>query len=119
MKFFRKLIYVEAIIILTLIVVGIFIVAPQFADSKFTVINQSPEAVNITVFWRDQKFETGSVKPKARYVFTLDDESAVRFTARLKNGNLLESQPIYFTSGTSIIVTVNETDIEVAYDFKT
>ena len=47
---------------------------------------------------------------------SVDDEAAMKFAVRFSSGREFETEPMYFGSGTKVIVTITSDGVEVHYD---
>jgi len=91
---------------------------PSFMDPEFKVINNASEAVSVVAVWRDRKKNIGNIDPMSSIKFSVDDEAAMTFRVHYISGTEIETEPLYFTSGIKVIVTISQDDIEVRYDQK-
>lgn len=96
-----------------------YTVAPFLKDPQFEVINQSKHVVHVFAYWRNKNRELGAIQPSTTYVFSVNDEAAMKFTGRFPDGREINSEEIYFTSGTGVVATITEKGIQVKYDHET
>lgn len=90
----------------------------SFFNPEFEVINGASETVSTTVVWRNNEKDLGNILPGAARKFSVDDEAAMVFRIFYAKGKVIESKPIYFSSGTKVIATISNEGIEVRYDFE-
>ena len=101
----------------TLFLAALLILAiPSFSDPEFEFVNNSSEAVSVVAAWRNNEREIGGVQPGTSHQFRVNDEAAMKFKIRYASGREIESEPVYFTSGTKVIATISNNSIEVRYD---
>ena len=93
--------------------------APSFFDPKFEVVNNFPEAVSVVATWGSNVKDIGRIEPMSSHQFSLDDEAAITFKVRYSSGREVESEPMYFTSGSKVVATISRNGIEMRYDFET
>ncbi len=107
----------NTVAILYLVALSI-IVIPSFFDPEFEVVNNASEPVSATAFWRDQEKELGNLLPGSASRFSVSDEAAMVFRVFYAKGKMIESEPIYFTSGIEVIVNVSDEEVDVRYAFE-
>ncbi len=105
--------------VLFIIGVTAALVAHSLRGPQFEIINESTEIVFVIASWGNQKKDIGAIQPSAIHLFSIDAEAAMKFIARYPNGREIESKYIYFTSGTTVVATISQRDIEVKYGFET
>ncbi|MDZ7752787.1 MAG: hypothetical protein U5S82_14230 [Gammaproteobacteria bacterium] len=113
----RLLRWAEVTTALALVAIFAAVVASALQDARFEVVNASGEVAEVTALWRDRRRELGRVAPGQRLGFTVDDEGGMAFAARFPSGRTLASEPVYFTDGTAVIVTVGDGGMDVRHDF--
>lgn len=91
---------------------------PSFLDPEFEVINHSPGVVSVVAGWRNSEKPLGNIQPESSSTFSLDDEAAITFTVTYGDGKVVESKPLYFTSGIKVIANITGEGVEVRYDFE-
>ena len=115
----KKLVASGVVVCAIMAGVLIYIAAPYLASPSFLVVNEASESVFVTAYWRDKEMIIGSVQPSKEARFSVKDEAAMRFSARYTDGRVVESEEIYFTSGTIVIAEITNSGIKVKYDFDT
>jgi len=111
----KYLIRLEITIVVILVIAAIVFVLPSFTEARFVLNNQSSQAVRLTAFWRDQHKKLGEIVPGAQQEFSVDDEAGMHFSAEFADGSSITSEPIYFTSGVTILVDISATQIHMTY----
>jgi hypothetical protein len=97
----------------------VILAAPSFFDPEFEIVNNAAEPVSVVVAWRSTEKQIGSIPSKSSRRFTVDDEAAMRFKVRYASGKEVETEPLYFTSGTKVIATISSDGVAVRYDHET
>lgn len=97
-------------------VVLVILAAPSFFDPAFEVVNESTEPVFVVAEWRGEEKTIGNIGPMATYEFCVDAEAAMKFRVGYLGGVEIESEPIYFTSGTTVIATITGNAVRVRYE---
>jgi len=95
----------------------VILAIPSFSDPEFKVVNHSPEAVSVVAAWRRHERNIGRIEPMSSLEFTIDDEAAISFIVRYSTDREMESEQLYFTSGTKVIAVISDDGIELRYDF--
>lgn len=108
----------NAIALVGLVVLAIS-VSPSFFNPEFEVINDASETVAATAVWRNNEKELGNIPPGAAKNFAVNDEGEMVFRVSYAKGRVIESEPIYFSSGTTVIATISREGVQVRYDFET
>lgn len=85
--------------------------------ARFRIANDSTQNVTVTAIWRDKRKDLGIVKAGSVKPITVRGEASMVFAVRYDDGREIESKPVYFTSGTTINVSISENSIDVKYDF--
>ena len=80
---------------------------------RFQVSNKSSQAVNVTVARQDKSRDLGTIEAGSQISLTARDESSLVFTVKYADGREIESQPVYFTSGVAVNVTIRQDGIDV------
>ena len=93
-----------------------YLAAPHFATPRFSVLNATRSAVQVTAYWKNESKRLGTIGPSQEVEFTVDDEAGISFEAKYKNGKEVASDEMYFTSGTSIEAKITETAVELRYE---
>ncbi len=91
---------------------------PSFLHPKFEVTNSAAETVSVTAVWRNNEKELGDIPPEATQKFAVNDEAAMVFRVSYAKGMVIESEPIYFSSGMRVIATISNSAIDVRSDFE-
>ena len=92
------------------------LLAPSFFDPQFEIRNQSEQPVSVVATWRDQERVFADIAPASTVAFSVEDEAGMAFHVHYPNGSQVESEPIYFSRGLTVIATITEDDVEVRYD---
>lgn len=112
-RFFFGLLIV-IIISTAYIVVGGFTLGP-----RFNITNNSTQNVTVTATWRNQTRDLGIVESGSTISLTVRDEASMVFNVRHADGREMASEPVSFTSGVTIDVSITEDDIDVQYNAET
>jgi hypothetical protein len=96
------------------LVVGGFSVGPSL---NFT--NDSAQNVTVTATWSNQSRDLGIIEPGATISLTVRDEASMVFNVRHADGREMASEPVHFTSGVTIDVSISEDSIDVQHNFDT
>jgi len=83
---------------------------------RFQISNDSTQDVAVTVTRHDKSRDLGIIKAGSLISLTARDESSMVFTVRYADGREIESQPIYFTSGIVVTVSISQDGIDVQRD---
>jgi len=94
----------------------LILAAPSFFSPEFEVKNESPGAVSVTAAWRNSSKEIGEIESMSSMNFTINDEAAIIFMVKYDDGKIVESEELYFTSGSKVIATISSNGVEVRYD---
>lgn len=100
----------------TFVVLAWFIV-PLFLPARFDVINQTDQPVTVSAHWRDKTRDIGQIPPLSTQRFRVDEEAAMRISVRYQDGHEQSGEPIYFTRGLVIRVTITPEGVDLRYDF--
>jgi hypothetical protein len=84
--------------------------------ARFRIKNNSMDNVNVTAIWLERRKDLGTIKTGATRPITVRGEAAMVFAVRFADGREIESKPVYFTSGTTINVSISEDGVDVSYD---
>ena len=95
-----------------------YVMLNYLATPLFQVTNATEGPVKLTAYWRDHYRDLGELAAGGTLRFSVNDEAALSFRARLANGEQLVSKEIYFTSGTRVITEVATTGITLRYAFE-
>ena len=87
------------------------------SGAHFRIANNSTQNVNVTANWLERSKDLGIVKAGSVKPITVRGEASMVFAMRYDDGREIESKPVYFTSGTTINVSISEDSIDVKYDF--
>ena len=98
---------------LMFVVIVVYAVNLQLAKAKFTVINASNEAVEVTASWAGQVKNLGALAPQAETEFELGEEVALKFRASHASGKISSATVPSYTLGSKIIVLITDATIEV------
>jgi len=90
-----------------------FIAAPYFSDAKFIIRNKTNSNVSLVARWRNNEKSLGIVKPGASIELSVNDEAAIEFIVTLNENNIIQSQPLYFTSGMIQYIDIHPDEIRV------
>ena len=85
----------------------------------FHISNDSAQAVTVTVTRRDKSRDLGTIEAGSRVSFTARDEASMVFTVRYADGREIKSQPIYFTSGIVVNISISQEGVDVSRDIDT
>jgi hypothetical protein len=110
----KKVVLSITVLIALAIIALLFIGAPYVATPTFRVENISAIPVLVTARWRERQKEIGEVKAGDIVLFELNDEAAMSFDIKYPNGKTESTTPMYFTSGTTIYVQINDKGIDVS-----
>lgn len=77
------------------------------------VQNDSELTVHVTAYWADARKVLQPIKPGASQTFKLSGESAVVFVATYPDGTQVKSQPMYFTTATTVTAIFTENAVDV------
>ncbi len=112
----QRLSTILTIAALLFLVVLLIFAAPSFLKPSFRIVNRSGEPIHVVAEWLDEKKEIGEMVPMAAYEFSVNGEAAMTFRVSYADGVKLVSEPIYFSSGTRIIATINRETIKLRYE---
>lgn len=116
MRRFAKALTLAALAYLAILLI---LAAPLFIDSGVELVNNATDAVSVVAVWRgNQKKVDGILQGNSRR-FSINDEGAVKFRVRYADGRERESEPVYFSSGITLIVTISEHSVKVRYASET
>jgi len=115
----KSLTIVLSLVFVVFVGFGAYMMVPFLKDPRFEVINQSHQVVDVTAYWRNKNRGLGPIQPLNTHVFSVNDEAAMKFIGRFPDGREINSEEIYFTGGTGVVVTITEKGIEVKYDYET
>ena len=96
------------------IVVGGFTLGP-----RFNITNDSAQNVTVTATWRNQSRDLGIIESGSTISLTVRDEASMVFNVRYADGREMASEPVSFTSGVTIDVSITEDDIDVQHNSET
>lgn len=113
---YKKIFIIISVGILFFIIVGICIFTNYVTTPMFSVVNSSSDTVTVIAYWREQNKNLGEIHPNEKIEFEVKDEAAMSFIVSKSNGQVLKSDPIYFTSGSKIKILINEDTINTVYD---
>lgn len=83
------------------------------------IANDSSDDININAIRRDKIRDLGTVKVGSSTSFTVRGEDYLVFAVRYADGREIESKPIYFTSGTTVKISVSDERIDVSRETET
>jgi hypothetical protein len=112
-RFFFGLLIV-VVISTTYIFVGGFKLGP-----RFNIVNDSAQNVTVTAIWRNQSRDLGIIESGSTISLTVRGEASMVFNVRYADGRELASEPVYFTSGATIDVSISEDSIDVQHNVDT
>jgi len=104
---------IAAVLFFTALVI---LAIPSFFDAEFEIVNDSSEAVSVIAVWRSNDKQIGEIQSKTLYRFSVNDEAAMKFKVHYTSGKMVESDPVYFSSGIKVIATISSEGIQVRYD---
>ncbi|TLU66143.1 hypothetical protein FE810_05325 [Thalassotalea litorea] len=84
------------------------------AAPKFRVENRSPSPVHVVSYWRNESKDLGLLNSGDIVIFEINAEAAMTFKVTLSNGEVIITEPMYFTSGTKIYAQINEKGVDVS-----
>jgi hypothetical protein len=96
------------------IVVGGFTLGP-----RFDITNNSVQNVTVTAAWRNQSRDLGIIESGSTISLTVRDEASMVFNVRYADGSEMASEPVSFTSGETINVSISEDGIDVQHNSDT
>ena len=114
-KTFLMTLDISALVIIAAIVA---VIAYSFRDAEFEIINETGETVFVVALWADQRMDIGSIAPGATRSFSVGDEAAMKFRVRYPGGREADSEEIYFTGGTRVLVRISRQGVTQRYDFE-
>lgn len=109
----KTLLAVSALVIVGMIAL-MLLFQPYVATPKFRVENISGHLVQVTAHWRDEEKEIGGLKPGGIVMFEVNDEAAMSFHIVYPDGSVETTKEIYFTSGTTVYVQINDKGVDVS-----
>ena len=89
---------------------------PSVFNPGFVVNNTTSRPVMVTALWREQSRDLGEIEAAASHRFNVSDEAAMTFRVTYPDGRILESNPIYFSNGLTVVATITEDAVKVDYD---
>lgn len=101
-----------ATIMLLCVLLG-FVFLKSTSDTEVSVKNTSEQPVHVVASWREQEMSLGELKPDSQLSFSVKDEAAMTFAVTLNDGRVIETQGVYFTNGTTIVVEINHYGVDV------
>ena len=113
----KKYLAISTTAIVLLVGILAIVVAPYFLEPKFVVANESSNDVYVSAHWRDKERDIGIIQSGSKYTFSVSDEAAMRFVVRYDDGSVVESDEIYFTSGSVVYAKITDTAVKIDYDF--
>jgi hypothetical protein len=116
---FRRIFNILTVAALLFFGVLAILAAPSFFDPAFEIVNESSAPVFVVAEWRNEEKRIGNIAPMSVYAFSVDAEAAMKFRVSYPGGGEVESEPIYFTSGTKVIATITSNAVRVRYDHET
>ena len=85
---------------------------------RFQISNDSGQSVTVTVTRRNKSRNLGTIEAGSQISLTARDEVSMIFMVRYSDGREIESQPIYFTSGILVNLTIGEDGVDVKRDIE-
>lgn len=114
-RFFNFLTAASLVFLVALVILA----APSFFDPEIEIVNRTPEAVSVIATWRNTEKNIGQIEPMSSYQFSVDDEAAMVFKVRYPDGNEIETEPLYFSSGLKVLAEITSDGVSVRYDHET
>ncbi|MBT8440262.1 MAG: hypothetical protein KJO91_11085 [Gammaproteobacteria bacterium] len=87
------------------------------SGARFRIANNSTQNVTVTANWLERSKDLGIVKAGSVKPITVRGEASMVFAMRYDDGREIESKPVYFTSGTTINISISKDSVDVSYDF--
>ena len=115
----RRILNILTLAALVFFTILVILAAPSFFDPEFEVVNESTVPVFVVAEWRNEEKIIGSIDPMSTYTFSVNAEAAMKFRVGYPGGEEVESEAIYFTSGTKVIATITSNEVRVGYDHQT
>ena len=112
----RRIFNILTVAALLFFAVLVILADPSFFDPAFEVVNESTEPVFVVAEWRNEEKRIGNIGPMSTYAFSVNAEAAMKFRVSYPGGGEVESEPIYFTSGTKVIATITSNSVRLRYD---
>lgn len=90
-----------------------------YRGASFQISNSTSQAVSVTVTRRDKSRDLGTIEAGSRISLMARDEALMVFAVRYADGREIESQPIYFTSGVLVNISITQDGVDVKRDIDT
>lgn len=85
-----------------------------WATPTMVVQNHSGSTVQMIAKWDDNVIELPALSPGAQRAFKVRGESAIEFFVTYPDGTQVKSQPMYFTTATTVSAVVTANSVEVS-----
>lgn len=89
-----------------------------WATPTMIVQNRSESIVQIIAKWDDNVIELPGLSPGAQRTFKVRGESAIEFFVTYPDGTQVKSQPMYFTTATTVSAVVTANSVDVSAELK-
>ena len=86
---------------------------------SFQILNDSSQAVSVTVTRRNKSRDLGTIEAGSRISLMASDEALMVFAVRSADGREIESQPIYITSGVVVNISISQDSVDIKHDVDT
>ena len=96
------------------IVVGGFTLGP-----RFNITNDSAQNVTVTATWLNQSRDLGVIESGSTISLTVRDEASMVFNVHHADGREMASEPVSFTSGVTINVSISDDGITAQHNSDT
>ena len=104
------------VLVLVVLLAGGLLVAPSFVAPSFAVRNRATQSVGVVATWRGGTHRVGRLAPGEMASFAVAGEGGMQFRVQFAEGRERSAGPIYFTRGTTVIVTIGDDAVRLAYD---
>lgn len=87
-----------------------------WATPTVVVQNHSTATVQVTAHWGSGQKALPAIPPGAQRSFRVAGESAIEFGVMFPDGTQLNSQPMYFTTATTVTAVITGSSVDVSAD---
>ena len=105
------------LILATLLVVAVsttfIFVRGSARGPRLLISNDTAQSVNIAVIRSGRRRDLGTLEAGSRMPFVVRDEGSLVFAVRYEDGRAIESEPVFFASGTTTNVSISPDGIGV------